>query len=167
MDMIKEGKPIPLTDPNMTRFMMTLDDAVDLVLFAFNNAKSGEIFVQKAPAATIRTMIDAICELMRVTNYPTKLIGTRHGEKLYEALLSREEVASSVDMGCYFMVPPDTRDLNYDKYYINGELKIASSEDYNSHNTKRLNKEEMMELLLKVPYVKAFIKGNQNKALHS
>lgn len=160
IDLIKNSKPITLTDSNMTRFMMTLDNAIDLVLFAFEHAKPGEIFVQKSPASTIGVLVNALCDLFGKKNYPLNLIGTRHGEKLYETLLSREEMASSVDMGDYFMIPPDMRDLNYDKYYINGQAKISDAIDYNSHNTKRLNEEEMKLLLLKVPYVKAALLGD-------
>ena len=160
IDLIKNSKPITLTDSNITRFMMTLDNAIDLVLFAFEHAKSGEIFVQKSPASTIGVLVNALCDLFGEKNYPVSLIGTRHGEKLYESLLSREEMASSVDMGEYFMIPPDMRDLNYDKYYISGEAKISNATDYNSQNTKRLNEEEMKLLLLKVPYVKAALLGD-------
>lgn len=152
-DQIKAGKEITVTDPEMTRFMMTLEDAVDLVLYAFKHGKNGDIFVQKAPAATIGTLAEAVKELM---NSKTKVhvIGTRHGEKLWEVLVSREEMAKATDLGNYFQVPCDTRDLNYDKYFVSGEKKIAKIEDYTSHNTERLDKEGMIALLKKLEMFK-------------
>ncbi len=153
VDLIKSGQPLTITDPNMTRFMMTLEDAVDLVLFAFENGKNGDIFVQKAPAATIKVLANAICELLEVKEHPINVIGTRHGEKLYEVLLSREEMLSSEDMGQYFRVPPDLRDLNYGKFVEEGDRRISESDDYNSHNTSRLDIEDMKNLLLKVPSI--------------
>lgn len=153
LEQIKSNVPISITDPNMTRFMMTLDDALDLVLFAFENGKPGEIFVQKAPAATIQTLATALCEMTGSPNHEINVIGTRHGEKLYEALLSREEMASSDDLGDYFRVPPDLRDLNYNRFIDSGEKKISAAVDYNSHNTARLNLEAMIKLLQKLPHL--------------
>lgn len=158
-EQIGSGKAITITDPEMTRFMMTLDDAVELVMFAFQNGKPGEIFVQKAPAATIRTLAQAICELAGKSDHAINEIGTRHGEKLYEALLSREEMAAAEDLDEYFCVPPDLRDLNYDKYFDKGETKITVAEDYNSHNTTRLDLEGMKALLLKLPFIQAMVRG--------
>ncbi|MED9050849.1 polysaccharide biosynthesis protein, partial [Escherichia coli] len=138
VDLIKAKKPLTITNPDMTRFMMTLEDAVDLVLYAFKNGDNGDIFVQKAPAATIQTLAVAITELMGVPDHKIDIIGTRHGEKLYEALLSREEVLASVDLGDYYKVSPDRRDLNYGKYVDIGDTRIDEVDDYNSHNTQRL-----------------------------
>ena len=153
VNLIKSGQPLTITDPNMTRFMMTLEDAVDLVLYAFKNGKNGDIFVQKAPAATIKVLANAICELMEVKEHPINVIGTRHGEKLFEVLLSREEMLSSEDMGEYFRIPPDLRDLNYGKFVEEGDCRISESDDYNSHNTLQLNVEDMKNLLLKIPTI--------------
>jgi len=150
---IKSGKPITITDPKMTRYMMTLDDAVDLVLYAFEHGKPGDLFVQKAPAATLQTLVDAIKQLLCVDT-PVNIIGTRHGEKLYETLLTREEMAHAQDLCDYFRVPCDNRDLNYNKYFSEGESKVSSMEDYNSHNTKQLNVEGMCQLLLKLQEVR-------------
>lgn len=155
VDLIKEGKPLTITDPNMTRFMMTLDDAVDLVLYAFEHGNNGDIFVQKAPAATIETLAVALKELMTLPEHPVNIIGTRHGEKLYEALLSREEMIAAEDMGEYYRVPPDLRDLNYGKYVEQGDQRISQVEDYNSHNTERLDIEGMKKLLLKLAFIRA------------
>ena len=151
--------PITITDPSMTRFMMTLEDAVDLVMYAFKNANSGDIFVQKAPAATIETLSNALRHLLKKEDHPVEIIGTRHGEKLYETLLSREEMAISEDLGDYYRVPPDLRDLNYSKYFEIGEEKITNSTEYNSHNTNQLNKESLSKLLLKLPKLKRVIAG--------
>lgn len=153
VDQIKSNQPITITDPNMTRFMMTLDDAVDLVIYAFEHGINGDLFVQKAPAATLTTLAEALKELYN-SNVEVKVIGTRHGEKLYETLVSREEMAKAEDMGNYFRIPCDTRDLNYDKYFVKGEQKVSQSEDYHSHNTHRLNKEEMKQLLLKLRFIR-------------
>ncbi|UDN36146.1 polysaccharide biosynthesis protein [Proteus sp. NMG38-2] len=153
VDLIGEGKAITITDPNMTRFMMTLEDAVDLVLYAFQNGNNGDIFVQKAPAATIETLAIALKELLNVPEHPINIIGTRHGEKLYEALLSREEMLAAIDMGDYYRIPPDLRDLNYDKYVEQGDSRISEIEDYNSHNTTRLDGDGMKKLLLKLPLI--------------
>lgn len=158
-DQIRAGTPITITDPAMTRFMMTLDDAVDLVIFAFEHGRHGEIFVQKAPAATIATLARAMCDLAGKPGHPINEIGTRHGEKLFEVLLSREEMSFAEDLGEYFRVPPDLRDLNYEKFVERGEVKISSSEDYNSHNTTRLDHEGMKSLLLKLPFIQALAKG--------
>jgi len=159
VDQIRAGMPLTLTDPNMTRFMMTLADAVSLVLYAFTHGGNGDIFVQKAPAATVETLARALCDLLGKTDYPLQIIGTRHGEKLYETLLSREEMAAAEDMGNYFRVPPDMRDLNYAKYVEEGEPKISLAEDYNSHNTERLDVEEMKRLLLKLDFMPAVQRG--------
>jgi len=151
---VREGKAITITDPNMTRFLMSLDDAVDLVLYAFSNARQGDIFVQKAPASTIMDLALAVKELFNAKN-EIRVIGTRHGEKLYETLLTREELVKAEDMGDYYRILPDDRDLNYGKYFTEGETKISSIEDYNSHNTQRLNVAEIKDKLLKLDYIKA------------
>lgn len=164
VDQIREGKSITITDPSMTRFMMTLDDAVDLVLYAFKHGKPGEIFVQKAPAATIETLAKAVTELMGEPNHEIRIIGTRHGEKLYEALLSREEMVAARDMGDYYCVPPDLRDLNYGKFVEQGEVKISEAEDYNSHNTTRLDVTGMKALLLKLSFMQAIARGEPARA---
>jgi len=150
MEQIRAGKPITITDPTMTRFMMTLEDAVDLVLFSFEHGKPGDIFVQKAPAATIETLANALAKLINKSSYPIRVIGTRHGEKLYEVLLSREEMAAAEDLGDYYRVPPDLRDLNYGKFVEHGEVKISEADDYNSHNTNRLDIIGMQALLMKL-----------------
>lgn len=160
IDQIKTGKDITITDPNMTRFMMTLGDAVDLVLYAFKNGKNGDLFVQKAPAATLDVLAEALIDLYK-SNTKIRLIGTRHGEKLYETLVTREEMAKHIDMGNYFRIPADTRDLNYDKYFIDGEEEISKLEDYHSHNTRRLNVKGMQELLLKLPEIQEDLKKNK------
>jgi UDP-glucose 4-epimerase len=152
IDQIKAGNNLTVTDPNMTRFMMTLEDAVDLVIYAFTHGENGDLFVQKAPSATIQTLAESIIDLYESPS-EIKTIGTRHGEKLYETLVTREEMAKAEDMGKYFRVPCDSRDLNYDKYFIEGEEQISRVEDYHSHNTHRLNKIEMKELLLKLPII--------------
>ncbi|MCU1788936.1 NAD-dependent epimerase/dehydratase family protein [Pectobacterium polaris] len=161
VDLIKANKTITITDPNMTRFMMTLDDAVDLVLYAFQHGNNGDIFVQKAPAATIDTLTTALKDLLHVPEHPTNVIGTRHGEKLYEALLSREEMIIAEDMGDYYRVAPDLRDLNYGKYVEHGDKRISVVEDYNSHNTYRLDVEGMKKLLLKLPFIRAMSAGER------
>ncbi|MCT8543581.1 polysaccharide biosynthesis protein [Glaesserella parasuis] len=159
VDQIRQGKAFTVTDPEMTRFMMTLDDAVDLVLYAFENGQNGDIFVQKAPAATIATLAKAITELLSVPNHPIDIIGTRHGEKAFEALLSREEMLHAIDQGYYFRVPADQRDLNYGKYVETGNLRISEVTDYNSHNTERLDVEGMKKLLLKLEFIRSMVKG--------
>jgi UDP-glucose 4-epimerase len=153
VEQIKAGKPITITDPNMTRFMMTLENAVELVVFAFQNGKPGDIFVQKAPAATIETLALALKELYCADN-PIKVIGTRHGEKLYESLVNKEEMVKAVDMGDYYRIPADNRDLNYDLYFSKGEQDISIIEDYTSHNTTRLDLEGTKELLLKLEFIR-------------
>ena len=155
VEQIRADKPISITDPNMTRFMMTLADAVDLVLFAFENGRNGDMFVQKAPAATIATLAEALTELLDKANHPIKVIGTRHGEKLYEVLLSREEMACAEDNGDYFRIPPDRRDLNYGKFVDQGLEEISLATDYNSHNTVRLDIAGMKILLQKLKFIKA------------
>ncbi len=154
-----EGKPITITDPNMTRFMMTLDDAVDLVIYAWEHGENGDLFVQKAPAATLETLATALKETYAKVNpkygeTEVKVIGTRHGEKLYETLVTREEMARAIDMGNYFRIPCDTRDLNYDKFFTVGNKDMSKIEDYHSHNTRRLDVEGMKELLLKLRFVR-------------
>jgi UDP-N-acetylglucosamine 4,6-dehydratase/5-epimerase len=155
VEQIRADKPISITDPNMTRFMMTLADAVDLVLFAFENGRNGDMFVQKAPAATIATLAEALTELLDKANHPIKVIGTRHGEKLYEVLLSREEMACAEDNGDYYRIPPDLRDLNYGKFVDQGLEEISLATDYNSHNTVRLDIAGMKILLQKLKFIKA------------
>lgn len=152
IDQIKAGEKLTITDPEMTRFMMTLDDAVDLVLFAFENGKNGDLFVQKAPAASLKTLADALYSLYKKEKN-ISVIGTRHGEKLYESLVTREEMAKSKDMGSYYCIPCDGRDLNYDKYFVEGEENVSKFEDYHSHNTYRLTEDEMKTLLLKLDIV--------------
>jgi len=153
VDQMNAGKDITVTDPNMTRFMMTLDDAVDLVLYAFQHGQNGDLFVQKAPAATIEVLAKAIIELYK-SKSQVKVIGTRHGEKLYETLVTREEMSKAEDMGNYFRIPADNRDLNYDKYFVEGQEELSVIEDYHSHNTIRLDVEGMKALLLKLDFVK-------------
>lgn len=153
VDQIKAGKPLTVTDPDMTRFMMSIDDAVDLVVYAFQHAKPGDLFVQKAPAATIAALANALKRIFKAGN-PIRIIGTRHGEKQYETLLTREEMSRALDMKNYFRVPADNRDLNYNVYYVQGVKKISRETDYNSHNTCRLNENELMQLLLKLDYIR-------------
>jgi UDP-N-acetylglucosamine 4,6-dehydratase len=163
VEQIRSNLPLTITDPDMTRFMMTLEDAVDLVLYAFNNGNNGDIFVQKAPAATVKTLVMALLDVMGKPNHPFKIIGTRHGEKLYEALLSREEIACAQDMGDYYRVPADGRDLNYVNFVEQGNQQITQAmhaEDYNSHNTRRLDLESMKRLLFKLPFIQDVSKGN-------
>ena len=159
VEQVRACKPITVTDSNMTRFMMTLNDAVDLVLYAFKNGQSGDIFVQKAPAASIDTLAHALVELLGRPDHPIKIIGTRHGEKLCEVLLSREEMAEAVNIGEYYRIPPDLRDLNYSKFVEQGDEKFSHSEDYNSHNTERLDVERMKELLMKLSFMQAATRG--------
>lgn len=158
IDQIEKGVQITITDPNMTRYMMTLDDAVDLVLYAWEHGKNGDLFVQKAPACTLDTLAVALNQLItksQNTEAPYTIIGTRHGEKLYETLVTREEMARAEDMDQYFRIPCDTRDLNYDKFFSTGQEDLSIIEDYHSHNTKRLNVEEMKQLLMKLEEVKS------------
>lgn len=151
--LIKEGKPLTVTDPNMTRFLMSLDDAVDLVLYAFEHGQQGDTFVQKAPASTISDLAQALLELFNVDN-EIKVIGTRHGEKLYESLMTREEMAHAEDLGRYYRIPADNRDLNYNKYFVEGEQDLSQTEDYHSHNTQRLNIEQIKVKLLTLQLVR-------------
>ena len=153
IEQIKSGKPITITEPTMTRFMMSLDEAVELVIYAFKNAHAGDIMVQKSPASTISDLAKAIKELFNADN-EIKIIGVRHGEKLYETLLTREEFVRAEDLENFYRVPADTRDLNYDKYFEKGQVKLASMEEYNSNNTFRLNVEQVKEKLLKLSYVR-------------
>ena len=161
VDQIKNNQPITITDPKMTRFMMTLSDAVDLVLYAFKNGNSGDIYVQKAPAATIETLTKAIKEILNKPNHEVKILGTRHGEKQYEALLGKEEMAAAEDLGDYFKVPPDLRDLNYGKYIDKGEIKDINIMDYNSNNTVRLDVNGMVKLLEKLGPLKLLGQGSE------
>lgn len=153
VDQIKKGNPLTLTDPDMTRYMMTLDGAVDLVLFAYGNGRPGDIFVQKAPAATIEVLAKALLDLYKAKN-EIRIIGTRHGEKLYETLVNREEMAKAEDLGDYYRIPADTRDLNYNRYFTEGKSEIAQIEEYNSHNTHRMDIEETKQLLLKLDMIR-------------
>ena len=153
IEQILAGKDLTITDPGMTRYMMSLDDAVNLVLYAFEHGRNGDLFVQKAPAVTIETLAKALLELFR-SKSTIRVIGTRHGEKLYETLVTREEMAKAEDMGHYFRIPADDRDLNYDKYFVEGEKEISTIEDYHSHNTTRLDMEGMKQLLLKLDVVR-------------
>lgn len=150
---IKNGEHLTITDPNMTRYLMSLDDAVELVLFAFTNAVPGDIFVQKAPASTIADLARAVCEIFHYDPGKIKIIGTRHGEKLYETLLTREEMAHAEDLGNYYRIPADTRDLNYEKYFSSGNEQISYGWEYTSHNTERLDVEGVKKLLLKLDYI--------------
>ena len=164
VEQVLAGQPITITDPAMTRFMMTLDDAVELVLYAFEHGHNGDIFVQKAPAATVAVLTQAILELMGKPDHEVRNIGTRHGEKLFEAILSREEMACAQDLGNYFKVPPDGRDLNYAKFVEQGEqsrTQALHGEDYNSHNTTRLDVPGMKALLLKLPFMQRIARGEQ------
>ncbi|MBS4432304.1 MULTISPECIES: polysaccharide biosynthesis protein [Pectobacterium] len=157
---VVNGNPITITDPNMTRFMMTLDDAVDLVLHAFQNGSNGDIFVQKAPAATIEILVKSILDILNKPGHPVSIIGTRHGEKQYEALCSREEMFVAQDQGNYYRIPADNRDLNYSKYFEEGQKDLSSIEDYNSHNTIRLDVDGMKTLLRKLDFIQEIESGN-------
>jgi UDP-N-acetylglucosamine 4,6-dehydratase len=157
VEQIKKGNPLTITDPDMTRYMMTLDDAVDLVIFAFKNGDPGDIFVQKSPAATIEVLAKALLELYKANN-PIMIIGTRHGEKLYETLVNREEMVKAEDLGNYYRIPADTRDLNYNSFFIEGEAQISQMEEYTSHNTSRLNLGETRQLLLKLDFIREDLK---------
>lgn len=162
IDQIKKGQPITVTDPNMTRYLMSLEEAVDLVLFAFKNGNQGDLFVQKAPASTIGDLAQAIKELFNAVN-PIQVIGTRHGEKLYETLCTREEMAKAIDLENFYQVPADNRDLNYSQYFENGEIISPELEDYNSHNTTRLNIQEVKEKLLTIEYIRKELKEWEGK----
>lgn len=153
LQQLQQGKPLTITDPNMTRFLMSLEESVDLVLYAFEYARPGDIFVQKAPASTVGDLAQAMKALLRSVS-EMKIIGTRHGEKLYESLVSREEMARSEDLGGYYRIPADSRDLNYDKYFVEGETGISQIDDYTSHNTRRLNIEQVKEVLMKLNIIR-------------
>ena len=162
IDQIRKGNPITLTEPKMTRFIMSLEEAVDLVLFAFENGKNGDILVQKAPACTIQTQAEAVCELFGGKKEEIKVIGIRHGEKMYETLLTKEEAAKAIDMGNFYAVPADNRDLNYDKYFKEGDVKRATIEEFNSDNTYRLNLEETKEKIASLTYIQNELNGIPN-----
>jgi len=159
VEQIRADKPLTITDPNMTRFMMTLADAVDLVLYAFEHGNNGDLFVQKAPGATVEVLAKALTQIVGKPEHEINIIGTRHGEKLYEALLSREEMICAEDLGDYYRIPPDLRDLNYGKYVDQGEKELSVTEDYNSYNTQRLDVEDMKELLMKLAFMPAIARG--------
>ena len=161
IDQVRNGKPITITDPNMTRFMMSLDDAVDLVLFAFENGESGDVFVQKAPAATVELLVSTMKNILGVPDHEVKTIGTRHGEKLYETLLTKEEMVKAIDMERYYRIPADTRDLNYTKFFEEGEEVVTEAGEYHSHNTHRLNEAELTELLLNLREIQDDLKEFQ------
>jgi UDP-glucose 4-epimerase len=163
VDQLMAGKPITVTDASMTRFMMTLEDAVDLVLFAFDSGRNGDLFVQKSPAATIDVLIAALCELFGKPDHPVTVIGTRHGEKLHETLLGREERARADDLGDYFRVPADDRDLNYGKFVDKGDLDPGAVEEYNSHNTQRLDVDGMKALLMRLPFIVDLLAGRPGR----
>jgi len=162
IDQIRKGNPITLTEPKMTRFIMSLEEAVDLVLFAFEHGKNGDILVQKAPACTIQTQAEAVCELFGGKKEEIKVIGIRHGEKMYETLLTKEEAAKAIDMGNFYAVPADNRDLNYDKYFKEGDVKRATIDEFNSNNTKRLNLEETKEKIASLTYIQNELNGIPN-----
>ncbi len=164
IDQIRSGNPITITEPSMTRFIMSLDEAVDLVLFAFENGENGDILVQKAPACTIQTQAEAVCELFGGRAEDIKVIGIRHGEKMYETLLTKEECSKAIDMGDFFRVPADNRDLNYDKYFVEGDLKRVTIEEFNSNNTRRLNLAETVEKIASLEYIQNELKGIANIA---
>lgn len=161
LDQVRSGRPLTITDPEMTRFMMTLDDAVDLVLYAFEHGQPGEIFVQKALSCTIEVLAQAVLQILDKPKHPVNVIGTRHGEKLFEALLSREEMVAAEDLGAYYRVPPDLRDLNYGKFVEQGELKISLAADFNSHNAQRLDLDGMQSMLMKLRFMPAMLRGEQ------
>ena len=175
VEQMMSGKPITITDPNMTRFMMTLDDAVDLVIYAFTHGHNGDLFVQKAPAATLDVLAEALKQIYSKVNpeygnTKVKVIGTRHGEKLYETLVTREEMAKAIDMGNYFRIPCDSRDLNYDKYFTDGDEEVSKIEDYHSHNTERLDIEGMKEQLMRLRFVQedlGLLPRNKSKEIRS
>ena len=161
VNQIRSGAPLTITDGSMTRFVMTLEEAVDLVIYAFDHGENGDLFVQKAPAVTIAVLAEAVKEIMGVPDHPTRVIGTRHGEKLYEVLLSREEMATAVDQGNYYRVQPDNRDLNYAQFVSEGEAEISAAVDFNSHNARRIEKAEMVDILRQLPYIQAVLKGEE------
>jgi UDP-glucose 4-epimerase len=155
---LQADKPLTITDPNMTRFLMSLEESVDLVLYAFENARPGDIFVQKAPASSVGDLAQAMKELLHAAS-DIKIIGTRHGEKLYETLVSREEMARAEDLGDYYRIPADSRDLNYDKYFIEGEVGMSEIDDYTSHNTHRLNVQQVKEVLMKLDIIREAVRA--------
>jgi len=159
IDQVNNGKPITITDPNMTRYMMSLDNAVDLVLFAFENGKSGDIFVQKAPAATVELLANTMRKILGVPDHEIRTIGTRHGEKLYETLLTKEEMVEAIDLEKYYRIPADKRDLNYSKFFEEGEEVVTEAGEYHSHNAHRLNEEELTGLLLELKVIQNFLRG--------
>lgn len=163
VEQIRAGQPITVTDPAMTRFMMTLEDAVGLVMYAFEHGDNGDIFVQKAPAATLAVLARAVREAFDKPGHPVREIGTRHGEKLYESLLSREEFVAARELGDYYRIPPDSRDLNYEKFVEKGEERINRSEDYNSHGTRQLDVPEMRKMLLDLPYIQRVLRGEKGE----
>jgi UDP-glucose 4-epimerase len=163
LSQIQSGDPLTITDPNMTRFMMTIEGAVDLVLYAFNHGSPGDIFVQKAPSATIGTLAQALLKLFAAKN-EIRIIGTRHGEKLYETLLNREEMAKAEDLGDYYRVPADVRDLNYSNYFSHGQAEVSEAKDYHSHNAELLETEGMIQLLLKLQSVQDALNGKAVQA---
>jgi UDP-N-acetylglucosamine 4,6-dehydratase len=164
IDQVRKGLPLTITDPTMTRFVMTLAEAVDLVLYAFEHGSNGDLFVQKAPAATIETLARSVLEVLGKPDHPMKIIGTRHGEKLFEALLSREEMATAEDHGTYYRVPPDNRDLNYAVFVEEGERSISEATDFNSHNTDRLDQAGMSAILRELDYMQAVMRGDEGGA---
>jgi UDP-N-acetylglucosamine 4,6-dehydratase len=166
IDQMKAGKPLTLTDPSMTRFMMTLEDAVDLVLYAFKHAKQGDLFVQKAPAATLQVLAEALIDLYQ-SKSEIKVIGTRHGEKLYETLVNREDMVKAQDLGDYYRIPADNRDMNYEQYFSEGEQLINLNDEYHSHNTARLDVEGMKQLLLKLPMIRKDVLGEVTSSQYS
>ena len=165
VNQIKNGKPITITDPTMTRFMMTLEDSVDLVLYAYGNGQNGDIFVQKSPASTVEVVAHALLELYNASN-PIEIIGTRHGEKLFETLVNREEMAKAEDLGNYFRIPADTRDLNYGKFFTEGKSEVSGVEDYTSHNTYRLSVEETKELLLQLRFIRQDVLAEEQEEVY-
>ena len=164
IDQIRKGQPLTITDPGMTRFIMSLEEAVNLVLFAFENGSTGDIFVQKAPACTIQTQAEAVCDLFGGSRKNIKVIGIRHGEKMYETLLTNEECAKAEDLGKFYRVPADKRSLNYDKYFSQGDSKRNTLKEFNSHNTELLDVEQVKEKLLKLDYIKKELKRYEKKA---
>ena len=161
---IREGRKLTVTDPQMTRFLMSLDESVDLVLFAYANAQQGDIFVQKAPACTVGVLAEAVRRIFG-SSIPIEVIGTRHGEKLYESLVSREEMSRAEDMGGFYRIPADARDLNYDKFFTTGEERISEAEDYTSHNTSRMDVDEVVQLLLGLDYIQHELRGERNSEM--
>jgi len=159
LDQLRQNRPLTVTDPNMTRFLMSLDESVDLVLYAFRHARPGDIFVQKAPASTIGDLARAICEVVARNDHPIRIIGTRHGEKLYETLVSREEMVRAEDLGGHYRIPADSRDLNYDKYFVDGQREISEVEDYTSHNTQRLGVEEVKGVLMQLDIIREAVRA--------